>query len=223
MRKRTNAYKRGAVCFVSDNGRMMRQADQYGSRSMITIVIVFVLPILVSCLILTFFREAAAENPPATKSRQVSTEKRMSIPQEVTLLLQKIASDVKNISSQITERGKYSFLLGFGPWFTGIVALFLGLNIINYLRRPRLKVKFEKNKPEYADKLLFDEIPPCLEDRLDNRFYVLRQPGFNSRVKVINDGWIVAKNVQARIESIERHDDSKKPKGKIYYHPSAVK
>ena len=206
---------------------MMRPADQYGSRCMITVVIVCFLPILVSCLILTLFREAAAKNSrypePAIKSRQVSTGKGMAVPQEVTLPLKEMAADVKNISSQITERGKYSFLLGFGPWFTGIVALFLGLNIINYLRRPRLKVQFEKNKIEYAHKLLFDKIPPRLRDPLTNRKYDLRQPGFNSRVKVINKGRTVARNVQARIESVKCHDKLKVLKHQIYYHPSAVK
>ncbi len=152
----------------------------------------------------------------------------ISISKEVVSPLVDIATDIKKISSQLHKKSESdSWLVTFGPWFTGVVALLLAF-VFNFLvpwwRAPKLSIKYESAKNAYAMKLFFDTMnPPFRDPLLGNNLIYLRQPGFNSRVKIINEGRTVAKNVQARLESVKCYDESKTLRHEISYHPSAVK
>jgi hypothetical protein len=162
----------------------------------------------------------------AQKRHQPQMQGARSVPQEVTLPLAEIASGVREITRQLPEkRGHPSWVVVLGPWFTGFAALLIAfaLNfVVPWYKKPRLRVEFEKGKPEYTRDLLFDEICRFDDPQYDEPF-ILRQPGFNSRVKIVNRGRSVARNLQARLESIKWFDKSKGIMHEISYHPSAVK
>lgn len=123
-----------------------------------------------------------------------------------------------------TSKTIWEWLKIFGPYFIGIVALVVGFKemIINFFRRPRLKIQFNQNDEKYCRKLLFEPIYE-VSDPLTETKYCFRQPGVNLRVAIWNNGKITARKAQARLLSIKFYDNEKKYIKTIDYHPSTIK
>lgn len=175
----------------------------------------------VSFNLLVFSAEATQNVSQPTINKTILSPQEVTKPIKETLPKNEVKADLPE------DRQPPSWLVVFGPWFVGIVALFLAFVfnlVIPWWRQPKLKVEFERGKDEYAHKIFFDKIHPPFEDPLHgNELIWLRQPGFNSRVKVVNNGRSVAKNVQARLESIRCEYKLGKAPSEIFYHPTVVK
>lgn len=113
---------------------------------------------------------------------------------------------------------------GFFTFLAVLVALFLGLreNIIKLLYKPNLKLYFEDGKEPYCHKISFEEFETEMEF-FDHKFYFQR-PGFNSRIKIANEGKTTAKNVQVYVERVELYDlQNNLIEPAIHYHPTKIK
>jgi hypothetical protein len=107
-----------------------------------------------------------------------------------------------------------------GGFFTGFAALliFFSKELFNYLRRPQLVPDFDMNDKRCFHKIRFYKLF-SVKDPITKTNYILKQPGFNSRVMIHNKGYTPAKNVLARIESIALKGE----RVPFFYHPTAVK
>lgn len=117
---------------------------------------------------------------------------------------------------------KYSTLLSaIAAFFTALVALYLG-DWKWRLTKPRLKLCFDEHRSyPYFHKLAFEryDLPIDFGGR---PIYIFR-PGFNARVKIINDGKTIARKVQAKVEKIEFYRENTMVRPPRYYHPTTVK
>ncbi|MBM4306303.1 MAG: hypothetical protein FJ123_06145 [Deltaproteobacteria bacterium] len=111
-----------------------------------------------------------------------------------------------------------------GPFFVGLVALFIGLKdqILNFLRRPSLDMLFDQHKEGYYHELLHNPLEE-IHDPVTNTRYVIRQPGFNSRIEIWNRGKTTARKAQARLVDLAIYDNKKNLVKRIVYHPSIIK
>jgi hypothetical protein len=111
-----------------------------------------------------------------------------------------------------------------GPYFVGMVALLIGFKdqILNFYRRPRLDMLFDQHQEEYYHDLLFNALED-IRDPVTYTRYVIRQPGFNSRIFIWNKGKTTARKVQARLVDINIYDKEKKFVKRVVYHPSIIK
>ena len=81
---------------------------------------------------------------------------------------------------------------------------------------------FNQHEEEFYHKILLNPLEE-IHDPIDNTEYIIRQPGFNSRVAIWNEGKSTAKNVQVKLVDINIYNkDIKFVKRKVY-HPSLVK
>lgn len=195
---------------------------RYASHCIIGIIMQVSVCILL-CLLVSPVDAASIISKPII-SKSISSPQKIKEPlKETTTSNEKITDGLKE-----NKQGSCDFrLIELGSWFTGFVALLLAFLFnffIPFWYRPKLKVVFEKGKNEYEHKILFDNIPPPIHDPLYGDEYIfLKQPGFNSRVKIINNGKSVAKNVQARLESIKFENEYGESLSEIFYHPTVVK
>lgn len=122
------------------------------------------------------------------------------------------------------SRDFWDWLQIIGPYFIGIAALLVGFKdiIINFIKRPRLKSLFDQNEEQYTHKVLFNPLEE-IHDPLTNTDYIIRQPGFNSRVAIWNKGKATAKKVQVRLVDINIYNKEEDFVKRIVYHPSMVK
>ena len=122
------------------------------------------------------------------------------------------------------QREIWDWLQILGPYFIGSVALFVGLKdiIFNFFNRPRIKPQFKPNKEEYCHKILFNPLEE-IDDPITGIKYIIRQPGFNSRVAIWNRGKSTAKNVQVRLVDIDVYNKQIKFVKRKVYHPSLVR
>jgi len=139
---------------------------------------------------------------------------------------------VDNLFKSLTSIGHYLNVfinwcekhIGFITFLAVLVALLLGLkeNIINFLFKPNLKLYFEDNNDPYCHKISFEEFENEIEF-CDDKFYFQR-PGFNSRIKIANEGRTTAKNVQVYVERVELYDlQDNLIKPPLHYHPTKIK
>jgi hypothetical protein len=111
-----------------------------------------------------------------------------------------------------------------GPYFVMLAALLIGFKdqILSFLRRPRLDMLFDQCEEGYYHELLYNPLED-IHDPVTNTRYVIRQPGFNSRVIIINKGKTTAKKVEARLIDITIYDNKKNIVKRQVYHPSLIK
>lgn len=122
------------------------------------------------------------------------------------------------------ERDIWDWMQIIGPYFIGTVALVVGFKdvIISFLKRPPLVVQFNQNEKEFYHETLFNSLEE-IHDPLTNTDYIIRQPGFNSRVAIWNKGKTTAKKVQVRLVDINIYNKEIKFVRRVVYHPSLVK
>jgi hypothetical protein len=122
------------------------------------------------------------------------------------------------------QRDIWDWVQILGPYFIGSVALFVGLKdiIFNFFKRPRIKPLFKQHEEEYCHKILFNPLEE-IGDPLTGIKYIIRQPGFNSRVAIWNEGKSTAKSVQVRLMDIDIYNKELKFVKRKVYHPSLVK
>ena len=114
----------------------------------------------------------------------------------------------------------YAILISaFAVLFTGLVALYVG-DWKEKLQRPILSFSFNTEEP-FMRKLSFGHYPPVI--RYGGYDVDIIKPGFNTRVKIENNGFSTAKKVQSRIEKIEFFKNGAQNAKTTYYHPTAVK
>lgn len=123
-----------------------------------------------------------------------------------------------------TQRDIWDWLQIAGPYFIGSVALIVGFKdiIISFFKRPRLKSLFNQNEEEYFHNVLLNPIEE-INDPISNTDFIIRQPGFNSRVAIWNKGGTTARRVQVRLVDINLYNKEKKFIKRVVYHPTIVK
>jgi len=114
-----------------------------------------------------------------------------------------------------------SLLSAIGALTAAFVALYLG-DWKARLERPKLKLTFKNaGKYPYFHNLSFGSYDSPIN--LDGQSFSLQCPGFNSRVRIDNNGKTTAREVQAKIEKIKFTDLNGKKLADSFYHPTTVK
>lgn len=118
---------------------------------------------------------------------------------------------------------KYDTLIGAAiSLFATLAALFLGLKgFERWIIKPAIKVHYEPDNEAYRHRIIFGHFGNPL--RFGGREFFLQRPGFNSRIKIANEGRDTAKGVQVSIEKIELYDSEKNLVKTEYYHPTTIK
>jgi hypothetical protein len=121
-------------------------------------------------------------------------------------------------------RDLWDWLQILGPYFVGLVAFLIGFKdqILNFLRGPRLDMLFDQHEEGYYHQLLHNPLEE-IHDPVTNTRYIIRQPGFNSRVIITNKGKTTARKVEARLVDIIIYDNKKEFVKREVYHPSLIK
>jgi len=131
-----------------------------------------------------------------------------------------IVSD--KISHILKILNKYASLISaFGALFAALIALYLG-DWKNRLQRPKLQLSFNENKQyPYFHNLSFEPFGTPID--IHGQITDIYCPGFNARVKIVNNGKTTAKNVEARVEKIEFFKNNVTISPTRFYHPTAIK
>lgn len=114
-----------------------------------------------------------------------------------------------------------SLISAFGALFAALIALYLG-DWKNRLQRPKLQLSFKENKEyPYFHTLSFEPFGTPID--IHGQITDIYRPGFNARVKIVNNGKTTAKNVEAKIEKIEFFKNNITISPTRFYHPTTIK
>ena len=108
-----------------------------------------------------------------------------------------------------------------------LITTALGLLVTIYLQilkpwlvRPKLSWAFIENN-NFLREIAFETFPKKYD--FDHQIIGINRPGFNARIKILNNGKTTAKRVQGRVECLRLFNRKTEKYSIIEYHPTVVK